>query len=289
MMVAIPELDGATGPMVFGGRSDARRSCRDRARDMQSHPERAAMLAARVDKARSRCAHVGARGAQGRDRAVQLPAQRAATPAPRRILVGVRIAAQHAARDAAPAATTSRCRRPSTTLRERDHRRQRRPLSARRPTCTRASRRRPRAARAASSREIEAQWGPAPGRQQSDGARIFVLGERFGNVLRRHPAGLRLRRRPDAAAVREGLRADARVLAPSTATCARTSARDAVLHFGTHGALEFMPGKQAGMSARVLARPPDRRPAERLPLCVEQSVGRHDRQAPRGGDARSAT
>jgi magnesium chelatase subunit H len=23
-----------------------------------------------------------------------------------------------------------------------------------------------------------------------------------------------------------------------------------VLHFGTHGALEFMPGKQAGMSAR---------------------------------------
>ena len=32
-------------------------------------------------------------------------------------------------------------------------------------------------------KEIEAQWGPAPGRQQSDGSSIFVLGERFGNVL----------------------------------------------------------------------------------------------------------
>ncbi len=32
-------------------------------------------------------------------------------------------------------------------------------------------------------KEIEAQWGPAPGKQQSDGARIFVLGERFGNVF----------------------------------------------------------------------------------------------------------
>jgi magnesium chelatase subunit H len=32
-------------------------------------------------------------------------------------------------------------------------------------------------------KEIEAQWGPAPGRQQSDGSSIFVLGERFGNVF----------------------------------------------------------------------------------------------------------
>ncbi|MFX7953389.1 cobaltochelatase subunit CobN, partial [Acinetobacter baumannii] len=32
-------------------------------------------------------------------------------------------------------------------------------------------------------KEIEAQWGPAPGKQQSDGSHIFVLGERFGNVF----------------------------------------------------------------------------------------------------------
>ena len=37
---------------------------------------------------------------------------------------------------------------------------------------------------------------------------------------------------------------------PSTATCARISRADAVLHFGTHGALEFMPGKQSGLSAQ---------------------------------------
>ncbi len=46
MMVAIPELDGATGPMTFGGRT----GMGERGRDMASHPERAAMLAARVAK-----------------------------------------------------------------------------------------------------------------------------------------------------------------------------------------------------------------------------------------------
>ncbi len=46
MMVAIPELDGATAPMVFGGRSSA--SGADNARDMRVHPERAARLAERV-------------------------------------------------------------------------------------------------------------------------------------------------------------------------------------------------------------------------------------------------
>src|SRR6185312_9288593 len=31
--------------------------------------------------------------------------------------------------------------------------------------------------------EIEAQWGPTPGRVQTDGASLFVLGEHFGNVF----------------------------------------------------------------------------------------------------------
>ena len=31
--------------------------------------------------------------------------------------------------------------------------------------------------------EIERQWGPAPGRHQTDGRGLFVLGERFGNVF----------------------------------------------------------------------------------------------------------
>jgi magnesium chelatase subunit H len=46
MMVAIPELDGSSGPMVFGGRSEAAGSGEER--NMQAHPERAAMLAART-------------------------------------------------------------------------------------------------------------------------------------------------------------------------------------------------------------------------------------------------
>ncbi len=48
MMVAIPELDGATAPMVFGGRSIA--SGADNARDMRAHPERVAQLSERVAK-----------------------------------------------------------------------------------------------------------------------------------------------------------------------------------------------------------------------------------------------
>ena len=47
IMVAIPELDGARAPMVFGGRSE---KATDGARDMLAEEGRAAMLAARVSK-----------------------------------------------------------------------------------------------------------------------------------------------------------------------------------------------------------------------------------------------
>ena len=59
MMVAIPELDGGVWPMTFGGRCGASDQPAERcagcdgvncARDMVPHPERAAMLAARVAK-----------------------------------------------------------------------------------------------------------------------------------------------------------------------------------------------------------------------------------------------
>ena len=97
--------------------------------------------------------------------------------------------------------------------------------------------------------EIEAQWGPAPGRA-AERRRVAVrAGRAFRQCLRRHPAGLRLRRRPDAAAVRE---AASRRRMPSRAFyrwMREDFGADAVLHFGTHGALEFMPGKQAGLSA----------------------------------------
>jgi magnesium chelatase subunit H len=46
MMVAIPELDGSIGSVLYGGRSSEAPA--ERSRDMQAHPERVAALAARV-------------------------------------------------------------------------------------------------------------------------------------------------------------------------------------------------------------------------------------------------
>ena len=78
MMVAIPELDGAAGPMVFGGRSDGagmpctgcERSCTfsrsDVAGEMQVCSERAEMLAARTARL------VALRRAERRDRKVAI-------------------------------------------------------------------------------------------------------------------------------------------------------------------------------------------------------------------------
>ncbi len=48
MMVAIPELDGATAPSVFGGRSSTAPA--SAARDIRPHPERIARLADRVER-----------------------------------------------------------------------------------------------------------------------------------------------------------------------------------------------------------------------------------------------
>jgi magnesium chelatase subunit H len=95
--------------------------------------------------------------------------------------------------------------------------------------------------------EIEAQWGPAPGRQLSNGRAIFVLGRQFGNVLVAVQPGFGYEGDPMRLLFEKGL-------APTHAFSAfyRHLREDfgahAVLHFGTHGALEFMPGKQSGMS-----------------------------------------
>ena len=95
--------------------------------------------------------------------------------------------------------------------------------------------------------EIEAQWGPTPGRIQTDGASLFVLGEHFGNVFVGVQPAFGYEGDPMRLLFEHGF-------APTHAFCAfyrwlnQEYAADAVLHFGTHGALEFMPGKQAGMS-----------------------------------------
>ncbi|MEM7694036.1 MAG: magnesium chelatase subunit H [Pseudomonadota bacterium] len=94
---------------------------------------------------------------------------------------------------------------------------------------------------------IEATWGPAPGRHQTDGQTLHIYGAAFGNIfVGVQPAF--------------GIEGDPMRLlfegnfAPTHAFAAfYTHLRenfDAVLHFGTHGALEFMPGKQVGLSAQ---------------------------------------
>jgi magnesium chelatase subunit H len=96
---------------------------------------------------------------------------------------------------------------------------------------------------------IEAQWGPAPGRHNSDGSTIHVLGERFGNVFVGIQPGMGHEGDPMRLLFEKSF-------APTHAFSAfyRWLREDfgaaAVLHFGTHGALEFMPGKQNGMTAR---------------------------------------
>jgi len=255
IMVAIPELDGSTSPMVFGGRPGAagvtcngcHHACTfgesNTAQDMHSCPERAIMLAARVSKM------VALKRSERKDRNVAIvlfnfppnagnigtaaflsvfeslwhtltamKAQGYQVDVPSSVdelrealLYGN--AAQHGA-DANVHALISAD----------DHVKRERWL-----------------------KEIEAQWGPAPGRQLSNGSSIFVLGKKFGNVLVSVQPSFGYEGDPMRLLFEKGL-------APTHAFSAfyRYLREDfkahAVLHFGTHGALEFMPGKQSGMS-----------------------------------------
>ncbi len=242
LMVALPELDGGTGPMVVGGRASTHGDTGHG--DMRVHEERAAMLAARV---------------------VRLAALRRTPVAERRVAIvlfdyppngGNTGTAAYLSVFESVYRTLNALKAEGYSvdtpgsadeLRERllggnssrygtdanvhariglhDHVRRERWLE-----------------------EIEAQWGPAPGRQLSDGASLFVLGERFGNVL----VGIQ----PSFGYEGDPMRLlFDRGFAPTHAFSAfyrylgEDFAANAVLHFGTHGALEFMPGKQCGLAA----------------------------------------
>jgi magnesium chelatase subunit H len=255
IMVAIPELDGAAGPMVYGGRSDGaglpctgcERSCTfsrsDVAGEMQVCSERAEMLASRTARL------VAMRRAERRDRKVAIVlfnfppnAGNTGTAAFLSVFESLhrtlsamkregyqldlpadvdalreRIVVGNAARFGADANVHTR-------IPAGDHVRSEKWL-----------------------RQIEAQWGPAPGKQQSDGSSIFVLGERFGNVFVGVQPAFGYEGDPMRLLFEKGF-------APTHAFSAfyRWLREDfgagAVLHFGTHGALEFMPGKQTGLS-----------------------------------------
>jgi magnesium chelatase subunit H len=240
MMIAVPEIDGAISPMVFGGRSESG----EIDKPMMVHAERANMLARRVAKmvalrnskvSERRVAitlfnfppNAGATGTaaflsvfeslfntlNGLKRAgytVDVPADVAALR--KAVLEG------NADRYGADANVVVR-------ISADDH-----------------VRREPHLA------EIEKQWGAAPGRKQTDGSHILVLGQSFGNVL----VGIQPAFGYEGDPMRLLFERD---FAPTHAFSAfyrflrEDFGADAILHFGTHGALEFMPGKQVGMSA----------------------------------------
>ena len=95
--------------------------------------------------------------------------------------------------------------------------------------------------------EIEAVWGPAPGRSQSDGRCVFVLGHQFGNVF----VGIQPVFGYEGDPMRllfEGGFAPTHAFTAFYRYLRQDFGADVLLHFGMHGALEFMPGKQAGAS-----------------------------------------
>jgi magnesium chelatase subunit H len=95
--------------------------------------------------------------------------------------------------------------------------------------------------------EIEAAWGPAPGRQLTNGRSFFVQGLSFGRVKLLVQPGFGYEGDPMRLLFEKGM-------APTHAFSAfyRFIREDlqahAMVHFGTHGAMEFMPGKQTGSS-----------------------------------------
>ncbi|MEM9176512.1 MAG: magnesium chelatase subunit H [Myxococcota bacterium] len=246
MMVAIPELDGATGPIVFGGHSDAPRQALrdvDGAQDMVAHEERAERLAHRVD------ALVSLRHGTHADRKLGIVLFNFPPNA------GNTGTAMHLSVFESLYNTLVALRDDGYTVEV--------PVSvdALRECITEGNARQLGTHANVQAKipvdqyvmeepyldEIEAEWGAAPGRDLTDSQSIFVLGARFGNVCVVVQPGSGYDGDPMRMLFEKGL-------APTHAFSAfyrylrDDFGADALLHYGTHGSLEFMPGKQVGLS-----------------------------------------
>jgi magnesium chelatase subunit H len=97
------------------------------------------------------------------------------------------------------------------------------------------------------SKRLEENWGPPPGQLNTDGQNMLVFGKHYGNVFIGVQPTFGYEGDPmrllfsHSASPHHGFAAYYTYLN-------QIWGADAVLHFGTHGSLEFMPGKQMGMS-----------------------------------------
>jgi magnesium chelatase subunit H len=252
MMVALPELDGATGSIVIGGRADqgsectgCSRNCRftDEARRMRACPERAEMLAARVDK----LIRLRRSTRAGRRLAVTLfnfPPNSGAAGSAAHLAVFEslhnllkRLAAEGYSVDVPENVDTLKA---ALLEGNRERYGTEANVGALVPVADHVR-------RAPRLKAIEAQWGPAPGRQLTDGRSLFVLGAQFGNVFVGLQPGFGYEGDPMRLLFEKSF-APTHAFAAYYTWLREGFSADAVLHFGTHGALEFMPGKQAGLS-----------------------------------------
>ncbi len=255
MMVAIPELDGATSPLIYGGRADAsgmpcegcERHCRFESQHgisaMQVCVARAEQLASRVE----RMVRLRKTPRAERKLAIVLfnfPPNGGATGTAAYLSVFQSLhntlhALKVAGYDVEVPDTVDALREEIIHGNAAQYGSDAN-VHARIPVDDHVQRERWLA-------DIEEQWGPAPGRQQTDGRTLHVLGKQFGNIF----VGIQPTFGYEGDPMRLLFEKD---FAPTHAFSAfyRYLREDfdanAVLHFGTHGALEFMPGKQSGLS-----------------------------------------
>jgi magnesium chelatase subunit H len=96
-------------------------------------------------------------------------------------------------------------------------------------------------------REIERSWGPSPGEKNVYGGDFAIMGRVFGNVGVFVQPSFGFEDDPMRLLFSEDVTPNHGFTA-FYAYLNRTWGADVLLHFGTHGATEFMPGKQVGLS-----------------------------------------
>ncbi len=241
LQVAIPELDGAIGPVVYGGKG---KSGDGRASASEPIADRVETMATRVSRI------VALRRTPAAERKVAIilfnfPPNAGNTGSAAYIAVFPSLQRTLAAMK--EAGYTVELPSSADELRERvcDGNRERFGAPANvhvRVPVDDHVRREPHLA------DIEKVWGPAPGKQLTDGQSLFVMGERFGNVF----VGVQPAFGWEGDPMRllfEGNFAPTHAMTTFYRWIDQDFGATAVLHFGTHGALEFLPGKQAGLSS----------------------------------------